>query len=120
MLPESCILILFGIILGTTAYVIEVQSNDGIPFKGDAVVEKDASFSLSSNVFFFYLLPPIVLDAGLAEEKADRWIDGQMDGRTSARTEKWTDGRIDGRRDRWTDGQMDGQMDGRTDRRTDR
>ena len=65
VLPESCILILFGILLGFTAFEIESQTSSTPVVENDAVVEKDASFSLDSNTFFFYLLPPIVLDAGL-------------------------------------------------------
>jgi len=64
VLPESCILILFGILLGFTAFEIESQTSSTPVVENDAVVEKDASFSLDSNTFFFYLLPPIVLDAG--------------------------------------------------------
>ena len=65
VLPESCILILFGILLGFSAYEIECNTTSSTcaDFK-QAFVEKDASFSLDSRTFFFYLLPPIVLDAG--------------------------------------------------------
>ncbi|XP_069765528.1 sodium/hydrogen exchanger 3-like isoform X2 [Narcine bancroftii] len=48
VVPESALLIVLGLILG------------GIVWAAD----RTASFSLTPNVFFFYLLPPIVLDAG--------------------------------------------------------
>ncbi|XP_034990595.2 sodium/hydrogen exchanger 3 isoform X1 [Zootoca vivipara] len=48
VVPESVLLIVLGIILG------------GIVFAADHI----ASFTLTPDVFFFYLLPPIVLDAG--------------------------------------------------------
>ncbi|XP_067856631.1 sodium/hydrogen exchanger 3.1 [Heptranchias perlo] len=48
VVPESALLIVLGLILG------------GIVWAADHT----ASFSLTPNVFFFYLLPPIVLDAG--------------------------------------------------------
>ena len=64
VLPESCILILFGILLGFACYEIEVETSPAGSSLRKALVEKDASFSLDSKTFFFYLLPPIVLDAG--------------------------------------------------------
>ncbi|KAM4688100.1 sodium/hydrogen exchanger 3 isoform 2-T2 [Discoglossus pictus] len=48
VVPESCLLIVLGLLLG------------GIVWAADHI----ASFSLTPTVFFFYLLPPIVLDAG--------------------------------------------------------
>ncbi|XP_043835785.1 sodium/hydrogen exchanger 3 isoform X2 [Dromiciops gliroides] len=48
VVPESALLIVLGIILG------------GIVWAADHL----ASFTLTPKVFFFYLLPPIVLDAG--------------------------------------------------------
>ncbi|KAL9870294.1 LOW QUALITY PROTEIN: sodium/hydrogen exchanger 3 [Geothlypis trichas] len=48
VVPESALLIVLGLILG------------GIVWAADHL----ASFSLTPTVFFFYLLPPIVLDAG--------------------------------------------------------
>ncbi|KAL2308070.1 hypothetical protein Nmel_001069, partial [Mimus melanotis] len=48
VVPESALLIVLGIFLG------------GIVWAADHI----ASFSLTPTVFFFYLLPPIVLDAG--------------------------------------------------------
>lgn len=48
MVPESALLIVLGLVLG------------GIVLAADHI----ASFSLTPTVFFFYLLPPIVLDAG--------------------------------------------------------
>ncbi|XP_053117020.1 sodium/hydrogen exchanger 3 [Hemicordylus capensis] len=48
VVPESVLLIVLGLFLG------------GIVYAADHI----ASFTLTPNVFFFYLLPPIVLDAG--------------------------------------------------------
>ncbi|KAM4705087.1 sodium/hydrogen exchanger 3 [Rhinophrynus dorsalis] len=48
VVPESCLLIVLGLLLG------------GIVWAADHI----ASFTLTPTVFFFYLLPPIVLDAG--------------------------------------------------------
>ncbi|KAM3929201.1 sodium/hydrogen exchanger 3 [Leptodactylus fuscus] len=48
VVPESCLLIVLGLLLG------------GIVWAADHA----ASFTLTPTVFFFYLLPPIVLDAG--------------------------------------------------------
>ncbi|XP_059863106.1 sodium/hydrogen exchanger 3 isoform X2 [Delphinus delphis] len=48
VVPESALLIVLGLVLG------------GIVLAADHI----ASFSLTPTVFFFYLLPPIVLDAG--------------------------------------------------------
>ncbi|XP_056376110.1 sodium/hydrogen exchanger 3 isoform X2 [Hyla sarda] len=48
VIPESCLLIVLGLLLG------------GIVWAADHI----ASFTLTPTVFFFYLLPPIVLDAG--------------------------------------------------------
>ncbi|KAM9165343.1 sodium/hydrogen exchanger 3 [Pangshura tecta] len=48
VVPESALLIVLGLFLG------------GIVWAADHI----ASFTLTPNVFFFYLLPPIVLDAG--------------------------------------------------------
>uniref|UniRef100_UPI00398EAC18 sodium/hydrogen exchanger 3.1 isoform X2 n=1 Tax=Pristiophorus japonicus TaxID=55135 RepID=UPI00398EAC18 len=48
VVPESALLIVLGLILG------------GIVWAAD----RAASFTLTPTVFFFYLLPPIVLDAG--------------------------------------------------------
>lgn len=48
MVPESALLIVLGLVLG------------GIVWAADHI----ASFTLTPTVFFFYLLPPIVLDAG--------------------------------------------------------
>nr|XP_056713837.1 sodium/hydrogen exchanger 3 [Euleptes europaea] len=48
VVPESALLIFLGICLG------------GIVYGADHI----ASFSLTPTIFFFYLLPPIVLDAG--------------------------------------------------------
>ncbi|KFQ39206.1 Sodium/hydrogen exchanger 3, partial [Mesitornis unicolor] len=48
VVPESALLIVLGLILG------------GIVWAADHI----ASFALTPTVFFFYLLPPIVLDAG--------------------------------------------------------
>ncbi|XP_078543805.1 sodium/hydrogen exchanger 3 isoform X2 [Lissotriton helveticus] len=48
VVPESALLIVLGILLG------------GIVWAADHI----ASFTLTPTVFFFYLLPPIVLDAG--------------------------------------------------------
>ncbi|CAH2283473.1 sodium hydrogen exchanger 3 [Pelobates cultripes] len=48
IVPESCLLIVLGLLLG------------GIVWGADHI----ASFTLTPTVFFFYLLPPIVLDAG--------------------------------------------------------
>ncbi|PNJ84968.1 SLC9A3 isoform 1 [Pongo abelii] len=48
VVPESALLIVLGLVLG------------GIVWAADHI----ASFTLTPTVFFFYLLPPIVLDAG--------------------------------------------------------
>uniref|UniRef100_A0A8C8VF08 Sodium/hydrogen exchanger n=1 Tax=Pelusios castaneus TaxID=367368 RepID=A0A8C8VF08_9SAUR len=48
VVPESALLIVLGLFLG------------GIVWAADHI----ASFTLTPNLFFFYLLPPIVLDAG--------------------------------------------------------
>ncbi|XP_041422152.1 sodium/hydrogen exchanger 3 isoform X2 [Xenopus laevis] len=48
LVPESCLLIVLGLLLG------------GIVWAADHI----ASFTLTPTIFFFYLLPPIVLDAG--------------------------------------------------------
>ncbi|XP_012515602.1 PREDICTED: sodium/hydrogen exchanger 3 isoform X2 [Propithecus coquereli] len=48
VVPESALLIVLGLVLG------------GIVWAADHI----ASFALTPTVFFFYLLPPIVLDAG--------------------------------------------------------
>lgn len=48
MVPESALLIVLGLVLG------------GIVWAANHI----ASFTLTPTVFFFYLLPPIVLDAG--------------------------------------------------------
>uniref|UniRef100_A0A2K5E7L9 Sodium/hydrogen exchanger n=1 Tax=Aotus nancymaae TaxID=37293 RepID=A0A2K5E7L9_AOTNA len=48
VVPESALLIVLGLVLG------------GIVWAADHI----ASFTLTPSVFFFYLLPPIVLDAG--------------------------------------------------------
>ncbi|XP_066435174.1 sodium/hydrogen exchanger 3 [Eleutherodactylus coqui] len=48
VVPESCLLIVLGLLLG------------GVVWAADHI----ASFTLTPTVFFFYLLPPIVLDAG--------------------------------------------------------
>lgn len=48
VVPESALLIVLGLFLG------------GIVWAADHI----ASFALTPHVFFFYLLPPIVLDAG--------------------------------------------------------
>lgn len=48
VVPESALLIVVGLVLG------------GIVWAADHI----ASFTLTPTVFFFYLLPPIVLDAG--------------------------------------------------------
>ncbi|OXB70506.1 UNVERIFIED_CONTAM: hypothetical protein H355_008751, partial [Colinus virginianus] len=48
VVPESALLIVLGVFLG------------GIVWAADHI----ASFTLTPDVFFFYLLPPIVLDAG--------------------------------------------------------
>lgn len=47
MVPESCVLIILGLVMGGIIYV----ANNKAPV-------------MNSEVFFLYLLPPIVLDAG--------------------------------------------------------
>ncbi|XP_060103724.1 sodium/hydrogen exchanger 3 [Heteronotia binoei] len=48
VVPESALLIFLGICLGGIVYA----------------ADHSASFTMTPNLFFFYLLPPIVLDAG--------------------------------------------------------
>lgn len=48
MVPESALLIVLGLVLGGVVWA----------------ANHTASFTLTPTVFFFYLLPPIVLDAG--------------------------------------------------------
>ena len=45
--PESCLLILLGVILGVILYVSDVEG-----------------YTLNTKTFFIYLLPPIILEAG--------------------------------------------------------
>ena len=45
--PESCLLIVLGVILGIILYFAKVEH-----------------YEMDSTVFFFYLLPPVILDAG--------------------------------------------------------
>jgi len=45
--PESCLLIILGVILGMILYISKVEG-----------------YTLNAQTFFFYLLPPIILDSG--------------------------------------------------------
>lgn len=49
-LPESCLLIILGLIVGGVFFTTELADQD--------------SYVLSSEIFFIYLLPPIILEAG--------------------------------------------------------
>merc|ERR1712233_139335 len=51
-LPESCFLIVLGVVMGALIYV------------GGS--EEDSVFKLTSNLFFNVLLPPIILDAAFS------------------------------------------------------
>lgn len=48
--PESCLLIILGLIVGGLFYSTKVAN--------------DESYGLESETFFIYLLPPIILEAG--------------------------------------------------------
>ncbi|CAG5124810.1 unnamed protein product, partial [Candidula unifasciata] len=48
--PESCLLITLGILVGVTLYFTETASSQ--------------QYSLDANIFFLFLLPPIIYDAG--------------------------------------------------------
>lgn len=48
--PESCILILLGLVVGTLLYISKLEN------------QKD--YVLNFDTFFYFLLPPIVLEAG--------------------------------------------------------
>ena len=47
MFPESCMLIILGVLLGIALYYSEQKG-----------------YEMDSDVFFLYLLPPIILEAG--------------------------------------------------------
>ena len=49
-IPESCLLIILGIVVGGLFYTTKLAEQE--------------SYVLSSEVFFIYLLPPIILEAG--------------------------------------------------------
>jgi len=48
LFPESCLLIVVGVLLGVVLYF----------------VESDNTYQLDTEVFFLILLPPIIIDAG--------------------------------------------------------
>ncbi len=48
-LPESCLLILIGLVIGAILY----KASDGVP-----------PATLTPNIFFLFMLPPIIFDAG--------------------------------------------------------
>ena len=45
--PESCMLIILGLVIGMILYISKVEG-----------------YTLNATTFFFYLLPPIILDSG--------------------------------------------------------
>ena len=49
-LPESCLLIILGLAVGVLFYTTKLADQN--------------SYVLSSEIFFIYLLPPIILEAG--------------------------------------------------------
>ncbi len=49
-LPESCLLIILGLVVGGLFFTTKLAQQE--------------SYVLSSEVFFIYLLPPIILEAG--------------------------------------------------------
>jgi hypothetical protein len=49
-LPESCLLIILGVVVGSLFYASKIA--------------EQKSYVLDSNVFFLFLLPPIILEAG--------------------------------------------------------
>lgn len=49
-IPESCLLIVLGLVVGTLFYTTKLATQD--------------NYVLSSEAFFIYLLPPIILEAG--------------------------------------------------------
>ena len=49
-LPESCLLIILGLVVGGLFFTTKLAEQE--------------SYVLSSEVFFIYLLPPIILEAG--------------------------------------------------------
>ena len=51
MIPESCILILMGLVIGAI-FIWTSKDQEGI------------QSPLTAHTFFLYLLPPIILDAG--------------------------------------------------------
>ncbi|XP_067935263.1 probable Na(+)/H(+) antiporter nhx-9 isoform X2 [Watersipora subatra] len=56
--PESCLLIILGIIVGIMVYL-------ALGYNGDPKTDQSSSqYSLHAETFFQFLLPPIILDAG--------------------------------------------------------
>lgn len=50
VVPESCLLIVLGLIVGCILHYSHVAST--------------SEYTLDANIFFIYLLPPIIFDAG--------------------------------------------------------
>jgi len=48
--PESCLLIVLGIVVGVLLYLADAANSD--------------QHQLNTRTFFFVLLPPIIIDAG--------------------------------------------------------
>jgi len=61
--PESCLLILLGTIFGAFLFVV-LPGSDECTLNADCVDDSHLIFpKFTPNLFFFYLLPPIILEA---------------------------------------------------------